>query len=221
MPEIVRRANAFRGFPQLDEELYNPQDWEQKQAYYRGPKGIRDMEPYLAYIEREQGLLDPELSEYDRLAAEEAQRENIEAFQKTWANTLGRVDEPTSTTLWASSAAAATAGPEKLPTDSNTFSSKTPASPAVETEPTNVSLATRCVFTTFKAEGSHIIRIKCASVAERAAGLTAGSSHNAAKKKNQRRRRQRKDGAYEPGRDFSEDESDNDMPRKRSKKSRR
>ena len=225
MPEIVRRANAFRGFPQLDEEVSNPQGWEQKHAYYQSLEGIRDMEPYQAFIESEKVLLDPPLCEYDRLAEEEASREDLEAFQKTWANTLGLADEPTSATLRASSTPTS-ATPKMLSSDSKVFSAKTPALPAVKTEPTSAGLAARPNVTTAKAEGLPVLRVKPASLAvERAAQHASCSPSNVDKKRGGRRRRRRrrhhcKDSTYEPGSDDNTDQSDNNMPRKRNKKSR-
>lgn len=199
MPEIVRRANAFRGFPQLDDDFINPQGWEEKHAHYRSPEGISEMEPYQTFIKGEKARLGPQLSESDRLAQEEATRESLEGLQKVWANTLGVSGEPTSATLMASSGE---------------------TSPAVETKPTSASPVTTPVPTSAKPGGSHIIRIKHAHAPadKSAAEHTAGASGNGSKKK--RRGRGRNDGTYKPGRDASGDESDDGTPRKRHKKSR-
>ncbi|KAK8018393.1 hypothetical protein PG991_007583 [Apiospora marii] len=55
MPEIVRRANAFRGFPQLDDEDFNPlgaAGAAERRAYYRSEKGREKLRPYLPTIKK-------------------------------------------------------------------------------------------------------------------------------------------------------------------------
>lgn len=52
MPEIVRRANAFRGFPQLDDEDFNQVDAAERYAYYRSQKGRDELRPYLPAIKK-------------------------------------------------------------------------------------------------------------------------------------------------------------------------
>lgn len=52
MPEIVRRANAFRGFPQLDDEDFNPNGAAERRAYYRSEKGREELRPYLTAIKK-------------------------------------------------------------------------------------------------------------------------------------------------------------------------
>ncbi|KAK7918062.1 hypothetical protein PG985_009936 [Apiospora marii] len=52
MPEIIRRANAFRGFPQLDDEDFNPLSAAERRAYYRSEKGREELRPYLPTIKK-------------------------------------------------------------------------------------------------------------------------------------------------------------------------
>ncbi|KAK8085597.1 hypothetical protein PG997_006868 [Apiospora hydei] len=52
MPEIVRRANAFRGFPQLDDTDFNPNGAEERRAYYQSKKGREELRPYLPAIKK-------------------------------------------------------------------------------------------------------------------------------------------------------------------------
>lgn len=52
MPEIVRCANAFRGFPQLDDEDFNPYGAAERRAYYRSQKGREELRPYLPSIKK-------------------------------------------------------------------------------------------------------------------------------------------------------------------------
>lgn len=219
MPEIVRRANAFRGFPQLDDDIINPQGWEERHTYYQSPEGIREMEPYQVFIEREMALLDPQLSEDDILAQEEATRESIEAFQKAWANTLGLSSEPTSTTLMESSAEASPATPSTSWRDPYMISSKTSAVPEAKTEPTSPSPVTTPISTAAKPGRVCAIRPKRTPEDKSTTKPTAGGSGKGSKKKRSRRHRHY-DSAYKPGRDASGDDSEDDMPRKRHKKSR-
>ncbi|KAK7992504.1 hypothetical protein PG988_001298 [Apiospora saccharicola] len=52
MPEIVRRANAFRGFPQLDDPDYYPDIAAERRAYYRSEEGREELRPYLPAIKK-------------------------------------------------------------------------------------------------------------------------------------------------------------------------
>ncbi|KAK8044284.1 hypothetical protein PG993_004308 [Apiospora rasikravindrae] len=52
MPEIVRRANAFRGFPQLDDADFNPDGADERRAYYQSKQGREELRPYLPAIKK-------------------------------------------------------------------------------------------------------------------------------------------------------------------------
>ncbi|KAF3010456.1 hypothetical protein E8E14_003575 [Neopestalotiopsis sp. 37M] len=50
MPDIVRRINKFRGFPQRDDPEFNVTNHEQYAEYYASEGGQAEMEPYLPYL---------------------------------------------------------------------------------------------------------------------------------------------------------------------------
>ncbi|ETS86714.1 hypothetical protein PFICI_00542 [Pestalotiopsis fici W106-1] len=52
MPDIVRRVNKFRGFPQRDDPKYNIIDPEKYQEHYRSEKGQAELEPYMPYLRK-------------------------------------------------------------------------------------------------------------------------------------------------------------------------
>ncbi|KAK8070123.1 hypothetical protein PG994_006739 [Apiospora phragmitis] len=52
MPEIVRRANAFRGFPQIDDEDFNQEGAAERRAYYQSHQGREELRPYLPAIKK-------------------------------------------------------------------------------------------------------------------------------------------------------------------------
>ncbi|KAK6200831.1 hypothetical protein LQW54_009495 [Pestalotiopsis sp. IQ-011] len=52
MPDIIRRVNKFRGFPQRDDPRWNLVDAEKWQDYYISAEGCAELEPYLPYLRR-------------------------------------------------------------------------------------------------------------------------------------------------------------------------
>ncbi|KAH6648399.1 hypothetical protein BKA67DRAFT_538438 [Truncatella angustata] len=51
MPDIIRRINKFRGFPQMDDASFNPGSAEEWQARYRTEHYQKEMQRYMPYLE--------------------------------------------------------------------------------------------------------------------------------------------------------------------------
>ncbi|KAI0141380.1 hypothetical protein BJ166DRAFT_597672 [Pestalotiopsis sp. NC0098] len=52
MPDIIRRVNKFRGFPQQDDPRWNHVDADKWHDYYISDEGRAEMEPYLPYLQK-------------------------------------------------------------------------------------------------------------------------------------------------------------------------